>query len=286
MQIIYIDVLFIMNLVMDCYIFFIASLLLGTQIVIKRIFVASLLASCLYCLTIILPILQKLPLNLYYFMLPVLPIIYLFNPSDLKKFTKIYLVNLLSAMVIGGVSFSLYYQLGFIIPNITWVMPLLSGFIMALIIFLSFNWIRKKVLLLSCEAQISFRVDGRRVCLTGIVDTGNALYTIFSKRPVVVVSLAKIERYIKKDTLRLVEALEIFGVGEEVLSQKASNIELIPFESVGCTSGMLVGIEVEEMRIMRGEHIYKHRKGVVGLSVSPVFKEENYCVLIHPDLVR
>ncbi len=50
---------------------------------------AVVIVAMLYGLDLGIPILQVLPYNLYYIILPFIPIIYLFRPSTLKEFLKV-----------------------------------------------------------------------------------------------------------------------------------------------------------------------------------------------------
>ncbi|ONI46382.1 hypothetical protein AN640_03525 [Candidatus Epulonipiscium fishelsonii] len=281
MQTIYIDVLFMINLIMDFYIFFVANLLLNKPIKIKNLIVASVIASILYCLTIIWPFLQELPFNLYYFMLPIMSIIYLFKPITIKDFFKVYIINLFSAFLIGGLSFNIYYLVGG-----HFMVPIISGSIITFFIFISFESIRRKVLMLEYEANLNFRIENSLINLTGIVDTGNTLYTMFSKRPVIVVSLDKVNNYLNDEIQELVKSLETAEDIEQVLINRPKKIQLIPFESVGCKSGLLVGIEVKDLKVIRGNRTYVHKNSIIGLCSAPVFKDDKYSVLIHPDLIK
>ncbi|ONI38685.1 hypothetical protein AN639_07335 [Candidatus Epulonipiscium fishelsonii] len=281
MQTIYIDVLFVINLIMDFYIFFVAKLLLNKPVKIKNLIVASTIASILYCLSIIWPFLQELPCNLYYFILPIISIIYLFEPITIKEFFKVYVINFFSAFIIGGLSFNIHYLVGG-----HFIVPIISGSIITFIIFISFESIRRKVLMLEYEANLDFRIENSLINLTGIIDTGNTLYTMFSKHPVIVVSLDKVNNYLNYEIQELVRNLETAKNIEEVLINRPRKVQLIPFESVGCKSGLLVGIEVKDLKIIKGNKTYLHKSSIIGLCSTPVFKDDKYSVLIHPDLIK
>ncbi|OOB79608.1 MAG: hypothetical protein ATN34_05475 [Epulopiscium sp. Nele67-Bin002] len=287
MQVIYIDTLFIVNLVMDIFIFITASLLLSQKLDLKRIFISAFLAASLYCITLIIPELQTLPLNLYYVILPCMPIIYLFRPNTITKFFKVYLVNIMSASMIGGIAFSVYYQSAWYMgkqPSI--LIPFLCGGGVSLLVYSCLTFIRKKILLLHCEAKISFVLSGEKITLEGIVDTGNTLYTPFSKQPVTVVSMDKIDKFLCSEIKEFISDLETSENLADMMAKTSSSLQLIPFRSVGCTNGMIAAIRVDDVTISRGDYTYSHDDIMVGITKNHVFKDDSYSVLIHPDLVN
>ncbi len=287
MPVIYIDTLFIINFVMDIFIFITASLVLSQKIALKKIFISAFIAASLYCMSVIIPSLQTLPLNLYYVILPCMPIIYLFRPNTITKFLKVYLVNFLIASMIGGVAISVYYQAYWYLgkqPSI--IIPFLCGGGVTLLIYSYSTSLRQKVLLLQCEAKISFVVSENKITLEGIVDTGNTLYTPFSKRPVTVVSVDKIEQYLSTETREFISDLQTSTDLAQMISRTSSSLQLIPFRSVGCANGMIAAIRVDEVTISRGNYTYTHDDIMVGIANNHVFKDDSYSVLIHPDLVN
>lgn len=85
---------------------------------------------------------------------------------------------------------------------------------------------------------------GRKtVCLTALVDTGNALRDPISGKQVIVVD---------QDV-----AMQLLGLGKQALeqplqtvaAQKIPGLRLIPYHSIGCPSGMLVGLKMDEVKI-------------------------------------
>ncbi len=287
MQVIYIDILFLVNFIMDIFIFTTASLLLAKKIIIKRILIASLIASSLYCMLIIIPSLQTLPFNLYYLTLPCIPIFYLFKPTTIKIFCKVYFISLLSASIIGGFTFNIYYHISYLYGSkSSIIIPFVCGGGVTLLVYGCITIIRKKILLLHCEARVSFIVDKNKITLDGIVDTGNTLYTVFSKQPVTIVSIDKIDKFLSNETKDFIMLLDQIDDMSEILSQANSIHQIIPFESVGCKNGIIAGIKVDELIINRGDYFYKHRDGIIGICKDRIFKNENYSVLIHPDLIN
>ncbi|ONI45811.1 hypothetical protein AN641_03220 [Candidatus Epulonipiscioides gigas] len=277
MQIIYIDVLFLINFIMDIFIFFTASLLYK-RVSFKKIFLASFIAAVLSCMVVIFPNLEKLPFNLYYIFLPCIPIILLYGK---KNFIKAYIINFLCACIIGGITFNFYYQSNFLFGSeISLILTISSGALISFFTYLFLVSIRKRFLLLSGEAYISFDLYKNNVSLKGIVDTGNTLYTAFSKEPVIVVYLDEVKKFLSTELLNFITEI---NEGKETL-ELLNKVCLIPFNSVGCKNGLIVGVKVFNVRVTRGNKIYVHKSAIIGLS-GQLFKQD-ISVLIHPDFVN
>lgn len=72
---IYLDVLFILNFIMDYFIFWMVSKITYRNIPNKRLVLGSLIASTLYCLAVIVPFLRSVSIVIYLVILPIIPII-------------------------------------------------------------------------------------------------------------------------------------------------------------------------------------------------------------------
>lgn len=277
MQIIYIDILFTINFIMDIFIFFTGSLLYK-RVPFKKLVLASTAAAILSCLVVMFPNLEKLSFNLYYIFLPCIPIILLYGT---KNFLKVYFINFFCACMIGGVAFNVYfYSATMLGSKASFILTILCGAIISFLTYYFLIAMRKKLLFIIGEAFISFELFGNTVNLKGIIDTGNMLYTAFSKEPVVIVALSKVKKYLGPELLKFMDEID---TGKESLKM-LDKISLIPFNSVGCKSGLIVGIKVMNVTVKRGTKTYVHRNAIIGLS-SELFKED-INVLIHPDLVN
>ncbi|MEG0711876.1 MAG: sigma-E processing peptidase SpoIIGA, partial [Niameybacter sp.] len=58
---------------------------------------------------------------------------------------------------------------------------------------------------------------------------------------------------------------------------------LIPYESVGCKSDILLGFRMEEMILEKGMFHKTFNGCVVGIVTHELFKGETYKALLHPD---
>ncbi|MGL6174300.1 MAG: sigma-E processing peptidase SpoIIGA [Cellulosilyticaceae bacterium] len=289
MQVIYIDILFLINFIMDCMIFYIAIQIGGNKISYLRLLAGSAIASLAYCGIIYFPILQKLPVYIYYLFIPVIPILYMFKPTTIKDFIKEFIICTMSAFVIGGGSFSFYYlivQLK-INSNLVTVIPVIVGGLICIVVTLSFKWIRRMIILPRFSYQAIIYNINKKENLEGIVDTGNCLYTLISHKPVSIIEYEKAKKLLKQNQIELIETCLRDGIIETISKKNTVSIPvyIIPFKSLGCKEGVILGVEIEQIKIIKNNYEQVCNKCVIGICFEPIFKECKYQMLIHPELI-
>lgn len=286
MYVVYIDILFLINLMMDMIIFYTATMLLNRSISGFRIIKGSLLAALIYCLLLYIPALQKPAYILYALFIPVFPILYIYEPIHIKEFLKTYLVCTGVACLIGGTTFSLWYMVGYSadINNMSIVWLIVIGLSIGGGIYLAFYHIRKRFILPLFEYDIKVIYTDKEVDIKSILDTGNCLYTPIGHRPVIVVTYDAVKSLFTNEQAYLLSQyknniLELIGKDDF----KAACI--IPFNSVGCKLGMLLGIEVDQINIYNGNLKKSVNKCIVGIAFDNIFHDKSYNALLHPDFI-
>jgi len=126
MYVIYLDVLYLINWIMNTFIFYCVSMILNRPIRWYKMLLTSAVAAMIYCMLIILPVLQKIPYGIYALVIPVPSILMLFSPKTYRQFFKQYAVSMGTAALFGGIVFSSWYNL-FGIQRRVSSMSLLTG---------------------------------------------------------------------------------------------------------------------------------------------------------------
>ncbi|WP_069997560.1 sigma-E processing peptidase SpoIIGA [Cellulosilyticum sp. I15G10I2] len=286
MYVVYIDILFLINIVMDMMVFYTATMILNKSIGKVRIFIASIIAALIYCMLVCVPILQSIPYVLYALFVPTLSILYLYRPRHLKEFAKIYLVCMGVACTIGGATFTTWFMVKDKTPihtiSIFWLIIIALG--ITLIIYISFNKIRKRMILPLFEYDIKIKNTDKEVWIKSILDTGNCLYTPIGHKPVIVVTYDALkELFTDKQILVLSKYKN--NVLELAYSSDFMPSYIIPFNSVGCKLGILLGIEVDQVNIYKNHFKKSVDKCIVAISFNNIFNDKSYNALLHPDFI-
>lgn len=287
MYVVYMDVLFCINFIMDTIIFWIVSMLINQPVKVKRMIAGGLFAAVLYCMLIVVPFLQYVPYSIYSFFIPVFPILYIFRPIHIKQLFKYYLLSMLVAALLGGTTFSLWYMLGYdsrAISELNIFMLIGIGVTMGFTFYTSFYYIRRRFILPTFEYQLQFIQKDRKVMLRALLDTGNCLYTPITHRPVIVVEYDMVKGLFTEEEQKFFERFSDHLVELEQLDDNIIK-HLIPFNSIGCESGMILGVEIDEMILEKMSTQRHFNKCIIGIAQMPLFNDHSYKALLHPEYI-
>ncbi|MDE7325583.1 MAG: sigma-E processing peptidase SpoIIGA, partial [Lachnospiraceae bacterium] len=102
-------------------------------------------------------------------------------------------------------------------------------------------------------------------CCRGFLDTGNGLYEPFGKKPVLLLVSPKYK-----------------AVLEEFLAKSPEKTRYIPYRAIGHSDGMLLGAELKELVILRGQEEI-HLTGIPAAYTEISGRGDAYQVILHPD---
>lgn len=276
---------------MDMMIFYCVTLILNKNIKFLRIILAATIASLIYCMLVLLPILQVIPYGIYSLFIPIVAILYLYKPKSFKVFTKLYLVCMLVAAVFGGVIFNIWFTFNHSLrgmDSIGFSKLILIGALITSCFYMGFYFIRRRLIFPTFEYQLILKDKGKYVEIKALLDTGNLLYTPISHKPVIVVEYESIKPLLSKIQQTHYEKYRKSRVAEmeEALVRGECKPEvLIPFNSIGCQAGYLWGVKIEQMIIKRVEDNRTFSGCVIGISNEPLFSDQQYHALLHPEFI-
>lgn len=291
MYVIYIDVLFIINSVMDFIIFKTLTLIFNRSISVRRHLIAALIASSLFCLLVICPFLYSIPYSLYSLWIPVIPILYLYKPRYFKEFIQTFIIATFIAALYGGIIFNIWYALGGDYSKVyTMSMFLLIGISMLVLglIYFCIYWIKKAFILNQFTYRLKIRKNQKEKELIGIMDTGNLLYSPIYHHPVIVITYKAIKDILTEQERELLE--QFFKIKDDdvekfiALEQNGPEM-LIPFNSVGCEVGFLWGMKIDEMIVEMQEEKKCIYNCLVGITNKQLYSDRKYEVLLHPEYI-
>lgn len=289
--VIYIDILFIINWVMDTLIFYCVSLILNKRIKHRFMIMAGALAALIYCMLIILPVLQKIPYAIYALVIPIPSLLLLYKPIHYKTFFKEYLLSMFVAALFGGMVFNCWYLINGVQTNVSAIsIFLLIGIGIGICgsFYGGFYWIRRQLIFPSFEYEVTIQCRDRSVVVKSLLDTGNLLYTPVKHEPVLVMEYEVMKSLLSPQQRDIYEefskATEL-EIEEGILSGAYKIDQLIPFHSVGCRNGFLWGIQVENVQIKKYSTQHIVTSCIIGLSNEKLFSDDQFQALLHPEFI-
>lgn len=291
MYVLYIDILFIINWMMNTFIFYCTSLILNKRIKHRYIIIAGAIAALVYCMLLVLPVLQKIPYMVYALVIPIPSLLLLYKPTHYKTFLKEYALSLFVAALFGGMIFNCWYLVNGVQSRVSavsiWLLITISIGICGSF-YIGFYWIRRRFIFPSFEYSLIVKYKGKDICVESLLDTGNLLYTPIKHEPVLVMEYEVIKPLLNPQEQNAYEQFSratSLEIEEGILNGTYTLERLIPFNSVGCKNGFLWGIQVDDICIQKCSTQVMVASCIVGLSDEKLFTDGQFQALLHPEFI-
>jgi len=294
--VVYLDKLFIGNLLADSLILWAAGRLSQIRVKAYRIIIGSCIGS-LYSLALFLPGTEYLLGFPIKFTVSLLMLTASFAPLPPRKLAAcmafFYLVSFVSGGAVIGISYFLGRTggIGGISGFGTVVQHIWSGFIFAMaMIWVGVavlpRYFKKRQGLESMKLAVTIFMEGQVVTVRGLIDTGNSLCDPVTGEPVVVVEHSALKDLLPSpmkdtgactgDAISLIESM--------MATSWSGRLRLIPFQSLGNDRGILLGIKPDRVEFTWDNRKLKVEKVVIGVHGKRLDAGEEYNAIINPAL--
>lgn len=297
MAVIYIDVLFVVNLIVNHLLIRISCIFAGLKPNKWRIVLGAFIGAC-YAVLVFFPDFSIIHTTIYKFLISML-IVAVSSPFySIRSYAKTVLIFYAVSFAFGGCVLGVFYfsnvgaELGAVYSNgilyfnLPWTILAFSGFVFYISVKL-FAFISKKGLqkgYLKKRLILYFRNKTAEV--TALLDTGNSLVDPVTLYPVIVVEYKLLKGLFEEE---LISELDRIG-NEKIewimssLAQKGLSSRLIPFSSIGKENGMLLGFIPDKAEIYDD-----YGKKVLGNCVVAIYekqlsKDKSFGALLNPYL--
>lgn len=289
MAVIYIDVLFAVNFIVDLILLWCCGKLAGIQLKKLRLFFGAAFGG-LYSAVIFFPSLQYLQLFVIKIAASAIMLALSFKIISGRQFLKImfsfYAVNIIfggalnvfmmffknTAAISNG---SLYFDLPF-------AKLILLTFLTAGIFYISLCFLRRFLMHSGSLCRITAEAFGKRAVFYGFVDTGNCLKEPVSGLPVIVAELSCLKSLFDEKTLTMLENGDISALCEMF----GGIFALIPYNSVGCENGLMTGIRINEIKIEQEKFPPITADCFIGVYNGKLKNAMGYKAIINPNILR
>lgn len=293
---IYIDVVFIENLIMNYIILY------GTAIISKvtpkqiRLIIASTIGA-IYAIIAYMSILKIYSTFILKIILSIIIIYIAFNPQNIKTMLKQLILFYLASFVFGGAAFFLIYVVkpqdiilrnGVFVGTYPLKIAILGAIVGFSIIVLAFKIVRNKLSKKSLFCNVKIKLNNNEIDTTALIDTGNLLKDPISNMPVIVVERTLLYDILPRQILNNLENIlggELENFSEEIKNEYISKLKVIPFSSLGKQNGMLLGIKADEINIESEEESITKDNVIVGIYDKSLTKRGEYRALVGMNLL-
>lgn len=293
---IYIDVVFLENLVMNSIILVASGIILKKKMKWIRIILASSLGA-IYTIIGYISVLEIYSNLILKVILSILIIYIAFNPQTVKQLWKDILIFYLTSFVFGGVAFALIYVVkpqdilmknGLFLGTYPLKTVLLAAIVAFIIIIAAFAIVKTKFSKKDMFCDVEVELNNKIIKTRAMIDTGNLLKEPITNTPVIVLEHTLLYECVPKEILDNLESIlggELVKIPEEVRNEHISKLKLIPFASLGKQNGMLVGIKADSLKIIQDDQEKENKNVIIGIYNKSLTKRGEYRALVGMDLI-
>lgn len=295
MAVIYIDVLFVVNLIVNYLLLRISCIFSGLKPNKLRIFLGGIAGAC-YAVLIFFPDFSVIHTTIYKFLVSML-IIAISSPFySARSYIKTVFIFYAVSFTFGGCVLGVFYfsnigtQLGAIYSNgvlyfnLPWTILAVSGVVfygsVKLFYIVSKSGLRKG----HFKKKIILYYKNRTTEITALLDTGNSLIDPITMSPVIVAEYKFLKRLFEKEMLNDLDRISTDNFDWIIpsLAQKGLATRLIPFSSVGKDNGLLLGFIPDKVEIHDDCGVKNMGNCVVAIYDSPLSKDNSFGALVNP----
>lgn len=293
---IYIDIVIMENLIMNYIILCATGIVSKNKIRHLRLIMASLLGA-IYSVVAYMKILEIYSNIVLKILLSVIIVYIAYNPQTVKKLWKTLVMFYLVSFVFGGVAFSLIYIIkpqdiimknGLFLGTYPLKTIILGAIVAFAIIIIAVKIIRKKFTTKDMICDIEIILNNKKINTKALIDTGNMLKEPITNTPVVVVEKILLYKCIPKEILNNINQIiggDLEKIPQQIQSQYISKLKLIPFSSLGKQNGMLLGIKVQQIKIIKESEEITKENIIVGIYQQSLTKNGEYQALMGMEFI-
>lgn len=293
-MVVYADVLFLENLLANCFILKLTSLMSGFPSTLWRILLSSSVGSLYAVFAVIYqsnPMIASLPAKVLISMLMVLISFRVRNAAD---FLKRWGMMLLVAFMLGGCTYAISGILGGSMLTYGGLMYLSPQGVLKAFLFaagLCIILVRPIGRILSGKAVregnivlVNVVLGKRSARFNALIDTGNSLIDPLTGYPVMIVEAESVKDIVPPEIYNFFLTNKVSGeqINADINPSWKSRMHLIPFKSIGRENGILAGFRPDSIRVLQGNSFKEIKNVIVGICGIKLSNNSRYTALIGP----
>jgi len=293
-MVVYADLLFFENLLANCFILKLTSMMSGLPAKLWRIVLSS-SAGALYAVFAVImwsnPLIASLPVKILFSMLMVLIAFRVKSTADLLRRWGI---MLLTAFMLGGCTYAIsglfggsmltYGGLMYLSPQGVLKAFLFAAGICVMLVrpigrILSGKAVREGNIVL-----VNVTLGKRSARFNALIDTGNSLIDPLTGYPVIIVEAESVKNIVPPEIYDffLSNGAPDREMGPDINPLWKSRMHLIPFKSIGRENGILAGFRPDAIRVLHGNSFKEIKNAIIGICGIKLSSNSRYTALLGP----
>lgn len=293
---IYVDIVLLENLCMNYIILFGTAYIIKLKIKHLRILASSLIGA-IYAILAYSGIFEMYTNIFVKIVLSICMVYIAYNPRNVKAIIKELIIFYLVSFALGGCAFALLYIVkpqdifvkdGVFIGTYPIKIALLGGIVGFWITYIAFKLVKNRLNKTELIYEIHIKLDEKEIKTKVMLDTGNMLKDPITNTPVALIDKSKLYGIFPKEILDNIKEMlgGEFDKQDEIEYKYKSRLRIIPYTSVGKQNGMILGIKVDEIKVITDIDEIINEKAIIGIYDRKFSKTEKYCGLIGLDMLE
>ena len=219
-----------------------------------------------------------------------------FNPKNIKAIIKELALFYLVSFALGGCAFALLYIVrpqdifmkdGVYIGTYPLKIALLGGVVGFIITYVAFKVVKTRMNKNELIYEIVLKINEKELTTKVMLDTGNMLKDPISNNPVILIEKKILYGILPKELLENTKNMlgGDFKNNEDLENEYRTRLRIIPFTSVGKQNGMMLGIKVDEIKIITDIDEIINTNAIVCVYEKEFSKRGKYFGIMGMDLI-
>ncbi len=297
MPVIYIDVLFAVNFLVNYLLLRVCCIFSGLKVYKYRIISGSIIGAC-YAVLVFFPDFTLIHSTVYKLLISMLIIAASSPFFSVRSYLKTLLIFYAVSFAFGGCVLGIFYfsnvgarlgavySNGILYFNLPWTILALSGAVFYTSVKLFTIITKRNIQGKNLKKKILLYFKENFVEVTALMDTGNSLVDPISLSPVIIVEYKLLKNLFSKDVREDLDRIgneNIEWIMKDV-THKGLPVRLIPFASLGKENGLLLGFVPDKIEIYDNCGVRIIDKCVVGIYERQLSKDKSFGALLNPYL--
>jgi len=295
---IYLDIIFIENILMNFIIIFATGIVIKEKIIKIRILISSFIGA-VYTILMYINIISIYSNFIMKLILSIAIVYISFKPDTLKKLIKNLIMFYFVSFVFGGCAFALMYFIkpqlaqmknGVFIGSYPIKVAIIGAIISFILIQVSFKIVKHKLNKKDMIYKIEIIINNKKTTVNALLDTGNLLKEPITGLPVIVIEHTSLYNILPNEILNNTEKI-LGGETDEIIENEncteiISRFRMIPFSSLGKQNGLLLGVKVDNINIEIDEKIEQINNVIIGIYDKSLTKNGMYSAIFGMDILE
>lgn len=276
----YIDLLFLVNMMMDYLLLLASRSILSELVSHKRILLGASVGACITCLIVALPIPEPWIKVLLFHTMPNMAMILVgLNVKKARELFKAYILLYICGFFLGGIFTCLaqYVPLRYI--SVFVITAAVSYELLGAL----FRYVLYLLRIKGKRCQVELYLENGCLKTTALLDTGNTLKDVITGKPVSILQEEAFQKLCQDQGFHIWKQGDLPKAlyGEERLQTR---IRMIPFHSVGKQDGMMLAIRMDRM-CLTGALQGEVKDPLVAICKESVAGDGSYEMIVSPDVI-